>query len=101
MPDEERKGLTIRGKAFRANIAKQDVHAVIPSTAHSKIVGGRCTHMVCVMDSGCSFPITSSAVAEALGAEENHLLRSWKLVTHQIGSWKSSERSRCSSTIEY
>ena len=75
MTEEERKGLTIRGKALRANIAKQDEDAVIPSTAHSKIVGGRCTHTDCVMDSGCSFPITSTAVAEALGAEVKPLTR--------------------------
>ena len=33
------------------------------------MVGGRCTHTDCVMDSGCSFPLTSTAVVEALGIE--------------------------------
>ena len=80
MPEEERKSLTIRGKAFRANIAKQDEDAVIPSTAHSKIVGERCTHMDCVMDSGCSFPITSSAVAEALGPEVKPLTKKLEII---------------------
>ena len=80
MPDEERKGLTIRGKAFRANIAKQDEDAVIPSTAHSKIVGGRCTHTDCVMDSGCSFPITFTAAAEALGVEVKPLTKKLEII---------------------
>ena len=52
MSEEERKNLTIRGSARRVNIAKQDEDAVIPSTAHSEMVGGRCTHTDCVMDSG-------------------------------------------------
>ena len=33
------------------------------------MTGGRCTHTDCVMDSGCSFPLTSTAVVETLGIE--------------------------------
>ena len=66
--DEERKDLRIKGRINRVNIAKQnDDEAVISSTAYSKMVGGKCTHTECVMDSGCSFPLTSTAVVEALG----------------------------------
>ena len=54
--------------------------AVIPSTAHSKMVGGKCTHTDCVMDSGCSFPITSTAVAEAIGAEVMPLTQKLEII---------------------
>ena len=68
--EEERKNLTINGRIKRVNIARQnDDEAVISSTAYSKMTGGRCTHTDCVMDSGCSFPLTSTAVVEALGIE--------------------------------
>ena len=60
--------------------AKQDDDSVIPSTAHSKIVGGRFTHTECVMDSGCSFPITSTAVAEALGVEVKPLTKKLEII---------------------
>ena len=52
------------------NIAKQnDDEAVISSTAYSKMIGGKCTHTDCVMDSGCSFPLTTTAITKALGIE--------------------------------
>ena len=62
-------------RAYRARIARKDDDSVIQSTAHSKIVGGKCTHTECVMDSGCTFPITSTAVAEALGVEVKPLTK--------------------------
>ena len=55
--------------ARRVNIARQDDDAVIPSTAYSKMIGGRCTHTECVIVSCCSFPLTSTAVVEAIGAD--------------------------------
>ena len=67
--EEERKNLTIKGNIRRVNIARQDDDAVISSTAYSKMVGGKCTHTDCVMDSRCNFPLTSTAVVEAIGAE--------------------------------
>ena len=70
MDDEERKNLKLTGRIKRVNIAKQDDdEAVISATAYSKMIGGRCTHTECVMDSGCSFPLTTTAVTEALGVE--------------------------------
>ena len=42
---------------------------MISSTAHSKITGGRSTDTESVMDSGCTFPITSTAVAKGIGVE--------------------------------
>ena len=46
MDDDERKNLKLTGRIKRVNIAKQnDDEAVISSTAYSKMVGGRCTHM--------------------------------------------------------
>ena len=55
--------------SFRALRASRTDTSVIQSTAHSKIVGGRECTMDSIMDSGCSFPITSTAVAEGIGAE--------------------------------
>ena len=70
MDEEERKKLKTSGMAKRVNIARQnDDEAVIDSTAYSKMVGGRYTHMECVMDSGCSFPLTTTAITKALGIE--------------------------------
>ena len=70
MDDDERRNLKLTGKIRRVNIAKQnDDEAVISSTAYSKMVSGRCTHMECVMDSGCSFPLTTTAITKALGIE--------------------------------
>ena len=113
MQEEERKILSIKHKAFRARIAKQDDDSVIPSTAHSKNVGGRCTYTEYVMDSGCSFPITSTAVAEALVVEVKPLTKKLEIIdasdrimeiigtirmdVHQQSSirWKKIGGSRC------
>ena len=72
MKEDEKNELVVRFKAYRARIAKNDDTSVVQSTAHSKITGGKCTHTECVMDSGCTFPITSTAVAKAIGAEVKH-----------------------------
>ena len=65
---------------FRAKLAKEDDDSVIQSTAHSKIVGGKYTHIKCVMDSGCSLLITSTAVAEALGVEVKPLTKKLEII---------------------
>ena len=78
--DEERKNFATKSFASRVNIARQDDDAVIPSTAYSKMVGGKCTHTECVMDSGCSFPLTSTAVVEAIGAEVMPLTQKLEII---------------------
>ena len=72
--EEEKKDLKVRGRINRVNIAKQNEdEAIISSTAYSKMIGGKCTHTECVMDSGCSFPLTSTAITKALGIEAKQL----------------------------
>ena len=44
------------------------------------MVGGKCTHTECVMDSGCSFPLTSTAVVEAIGAEVMPLTQKLEII---------------------
>ena len=80
MQEDERRNLGLKFTAFRAKLAKEDDDSVIQSTAHSKIVGGKCTHTECVMESGCSFPITSTAVAEALGVEVKPLTKKLEII---------------------
>ena len=65
----EKRELAGRRKAYRAKLARNEDTSVAQSKAHSKIVSGKCTHTECVMDSGCTFPITSTAVVKAIGAE--------------------------------
>ena len=69
MKEDEKRELAGRWTEYRAKIARNEDTSVVQSTAHSKITGGKCTHTECVMDSGCRFPITSTAVAKAIGAE--------------------------------
>ena len=64
--EAEKKRIT---GSFRALRASRTDTSVLQTTAHSKIVGGRECSMDSIMDSGCSFPITSTAVAEGIGAE--------------------------------
>ena len=80
MKEDEKKELAGRFTAYRARIARNEDTSVVQSTAHSKITGGKCTHTGCIMDSGCTFPITSTAVAKVLGAEIKPLTRSLEII---------------------
>ena len=52
MKEDEKSDLAVSFRAYRAKIAKNEDSSVVQSRAHSKIVGGKCTHTECVMDSG-------------------------------------------------
>ena len=80
MQEDERRNLGSKFTAFRAKLARKDDDSVIQSTAHSKNVGGKCTHTECVMDSGCTFPITSTAVAKALGVEVKPITKKLEII---------------------
>ena len=66
--------------SFRALRASRTDTSVLQTTAHSKIVGGRECTMASIMDSGCSFPITSTSVAEGIGAEIKPLKNKLEIV---------------------
>ena len=66
--------------SFRCYRASRTETSVIHSTAHSKIVGGKECDTESVMDSGCSFPITSTAVAEGIGAEVKPLKNKLEII---------------------
>ena len=80
MKEDEKKELAGRWTAYRAKIARNEDTSVVQSIAHSKIVGGKCTHTECVMDSECTFPITSTAVAKAIGAEVKPLTEKLEII---------------------
>ena len=81
MQEDERRSLGKKMRVCRARLARKDDDSVIQSTAHSKIVGGKCAHTECVMDRGCTFPIISTAVAKALGVERKY----GSDVSHKLG----------------
>ena len=80
MKEGEKNDLAVRFRSYRAKIAKNEDSSVVQSTAHSKIVGGKCTHTECIMDSGCTFPISSTAVAKAIGAEVKPLTKKVEII---------------------
>ena len=72
--DEEKKGFSVSYTAYRARVARDDDTSVVRSRAYYKMNGGRGTDTDCVMDTGCTFPITTTSVAEAIGAEVKPLI---------------------------
>ena len=80
MKKDEKKELAERFTAYRARIARNEDTSVVQSIAHSKIVGGKCTHTECVIDSDCTFPITSTAVAKSIRPEVKPLTRSLEII---------------------
>ena len=80
MKEDEKKELAGRFTAYRARIARNEDTSEVQSTAHSKITGGKCTDTGFIMDSDCTFPITSTAVAKVLGAEIKPLTRSLEII---------------------
>ena len=69
LSEEEKQGFTGSYKACRARVARDDDTSVVKSRAYSNMQGGRGTDTDGVTDTGGTFPITATAVAEGIGAE--------------------------------
>ena len=75
--EEEKRELSGSYRCYRASNKET---SVIHSTAHSKIVGGKTCDTETVMDSGCSFLIMSTAVADGIGAEVKPLTSKLEII---------------------
>ena len=96
LSEEERKGFAGSYKAYRARVDRDDDTSVMKSRVYSKMQGGHETDTDSVMDTGCTLPITTTSVAEAIGAEVKPLTESMP----QASPWTSSEQSECSLTTK-
>ena len=80
--DEERKGFADSYITYRARVAREDDTPVSYSVSmlYSKMQGGRGTDTDGVMDTGCTFPLTMTAVTEAIGAEVKPLTETLEII---------------------
>ena len=84
MKDEERReeirGFTESYIAYRARVARQDDTPVTKSMVYSKMQGGKGTKTDIIMDTGCTYPLNTTALTEALGIEVKHLTGSLEII---------------------
>ena len=70
MEEEERKetrgGLNKSYIAYRASVARENDSPVTKAMVYSKFNGGRGREMESVNDKGCTYPVTTTAVTNAL-----------------------------------
>ena len=64
---EDGKGFKESYKAYRARVAMEDDTPVTKSMVYSRMQGGRGTETDSLIDTGCTYPLTTTAVTEALG----------------------------------
>ena len=56
-------------KAYRARSSKEGYSTVVKAKAWSKLNGGKSSKTDAVMDSGCTYPVTTMAVTKENKAE--------------------------------
>ena len=61
-------------------MAREDDTPVTKSMVYSRMQGGRGTETDSVMDTGCTYPLTTTAVTEALGIEVKPLTGSLEII---------------------
>ena len=69
LTEEEKKGFSSSYQAYRARSARDSESSIIKSKAWSKLHGGNNTDTDAVMDTGCTFPVTTTTVIKEIKAE--------------------------------
>ena len=77
---EKRKGFKESYIAYRARVAREDDTPVTKSMVYSRMQGGRGTETDSLMDTGCTYPLTTTAVTEAQGIEVKPLTGSLEII---------------------
>ena len=84
MEDEERKenrgGLKESFIAYRARVARKNDTPVTKAMVYLKMQGGRGTETDSVNDTECIYPLTTTAVTEALGIEVKPITGSLEII---------------------
>ena len=69
LKEEEKKEFATSYTAYRARSAKDSDSCMVKSMAWSTLHGGNSSKMDAVMNSGCTFPVTTTAVTREMKAE--------------------------------